>query len=75
MAGRRQDVAKPSRPQRRASHWEQELEAAPTIEAELNVAFDWWRSAVRRLADRDTRVITLARQLARQARAMNGGSR
>jgi hypothetical protein len=75
MAGRRRVRGKLTRPARRIQHWSGLLADAPTIEAELNLAFDWWRSAARRQPDRDMRIITLARQLAAEAQAMNGGAR
>lgn len=75
MAGHRQDSGKLTRPARRSAHWAVLIAEAPTIEDELAVAFDWWRSAVRRMPDHDVLIIALSRQLVTEAQAMNGGPR
>lgn len=75
MSGHRRGTGKGTRAQERAKRFLGLLAAAPTIEAELNVAMDWWRSAARAQADRDTRITMLARQLANDAHAMDGGAR
>lgn len=73
MAGHRQAAGKPQRIKRRAEHHRGQLAAAPTIEAQLSAAFDWWRAAARRRPDAEQRIITLATRLANEAHAMEVG--
>lgn len=73
MSGHRRGTGKPKRAGVRSARFQKLLAAAPTIEAQLNVAFDWWRSAARSRPDRDALISDLASQLANDAHRLDGG--
>ena len=67
MTGRRRGTGKQLRRHRRAERFQGLLIEAGTVEQQLNVSFDWFRTAARHVPDREAVMRDMASQLANAA--------
>jgi len=79
MAGHRRGklaggATAPKRSDQRAADYLTRLEQAPTVEAQLAIAFDWYRSAAFRHPARQQHVHQMATELATRARQLEAAA-
>jgi hypothetical protein len=79
MAGHRRGrgpggATPPRRRDQRAADYLARLEAATTVEAQLAIAFDWYRSAAFRHPARQHHVHQMATELANRARTLEAAA-